>query len=338
MRSVYTGGGETRYSEIDWYDIAENEKVEVTPPEGMEANIYTLTATDLQFGEDYPEDHKADVMVGFVGNDVYIQGLSKWLPEAWVKGTMSDDGTTVTFAKHFLGNFDAWGIDMEIVFNGATMAYNPETDTFTTAEGYTSTSTYELEGETYDEPADVMTDVVITRAVDVAAVPAAPEILSFALNEGYGYMLEMNIPLEDIDGNPIFASKLSYQLFSMIDGEASPITLEASRYEYATEDLTIIPYLYTDYWEVLQGGETVYVHADGIENWDAIGAKSIYTGGGETNESDITWYEINTSGVTSISVDDAQSLQLYDLMGRRVDSNNLRPGIYVSQGHKVVVK
>ena len=151
-------------------------------------------------------------------------------------------------------------------------------------------------------------------------------------------MLEMNIPLEDIDGNPIFASKLSYQLFSMIDGEASPITLEASRYEYATEDLTIIPYLYTDYWEVLQGGETVYVHADGIENWDAIGAKSIYTGGGETNESDITWYEINTSGVTSISVDDAQSLQLYDLMGRRVDSNNLRPGIYVSKGHKVVVK
>ena len=338
VRSVYTGGGETRYSEIDWYDIAENEKVEVTPPEGMEANIYTLTATDLQFGEDYPEDHKADVMVGFVGNDVYIQGLSKWLPEAWVKGTMSDDGTTATFAKHFLGNFDAWGIDMEIVFNGATMAYNPETDTFTTAEGYTSTSTYELEGETYDEPADVMTDVVITRAVDVAAVPAAPEILSFALNEGYGYMLEMNIPLEDIDGNPIFASKLSYQLFSMIDGEASPITLEASRYEYATEDLTIIPYLYTDYWEVLQGGETVYVHADGIENWDAIGAKSIYTGGGETNESDITWYEINTSGVTSISVDDAQSLQLYDLMGRRVDSNNLRPGIYVSKGHKVVVK
>lgn len=339
VRSVYTGGGETHYSDIDWYNVYENEKVVITPPEGLEANTYTLTATDLQFGEEYPEEHKADVLVGFDGNDVYIQGLSKWITDAWVKGTMADDGTTVTFPKHFLGNFDAWGIDMEIVFNGATMAYDPETDTFTTAEGYTSTSTYQLEGETYDEPADVMTNVVITRAADVAAIPAAPEILNFALNEGYGYMLEMNIPLEDVDGNPIFASKLSYQLFSMQDGEESPITLEASRYEYATEDLTIIPYLYTDYWEVLQGGETVYVHADGIENWQAIGAKSIYTGGGETNESPITWFEINNSGITEVTAGQSQNMQLYDLLGRRVDQSKLRPGIYVRQdGRKVVIK
>ena len=151
-------------------------------------------------------------------------------------------------------------------------------------------------------------------------------------------MLEMNIPLEDVDGNPIFASQLSYQLFSRIGDQVSPIPLEASRYEYATEDLTVIPYLYTDYWEVMQGGETVYVHADGIETWEAIGAKTIYTGGGETNESPITWYELKNSGVTTISVDDARSLQLYDLLGRRVDASNLRPGIYVSKGRKVVIK
>lgn len=337
VRSVYTGGGETHYSEIDWYNVAENEKVEITPPEGLETATYTLTATDLQFGEDYPEEYKAEVQVGFAGNDVYIQGLSKWITTAWVKGTIADDGT-VTFPKHFLGYFDAWGIDMEIVFNGSVMTYDPETDTFTTADGYTSTSTYQLEGETYEEPADVMTNVIITRAEDNPATPAAPQILSFALNEGYGYMLEMNIPLEDVDGNPIFASQLSYQLFSRIGDQVSPITLEASRYEYATEDLTVIPYLYTDYWEVMQGGETVYVHADGIETWEAIGAKTIYTGGGETNESPITWYELKNSGVTTISVDDARSLQLYDLLGRRVDASNLRPGIYVSKGRKVVIK
>ena len=337
VRSVYTGGGETHYSEIDWYNVAENEKVEITPPEGLETATYTLTATDLQFGEDYPEEYKAEVQVGFAGNDVYIQGLSKWITTGWVKGTIADDGT-VTFPKHFLGYFDAWGIDMEIVFNGSVMTYDPETDTFTTADGYTSTSTYQLEGETYEEPADVMTNVIITRAEDNPATPAAPQILNFALNEGYGYMLEMNIPLEDVDGNPIFASQLSYQLFSRIGDQVSPITLEASRYEYATEDLTVIPYLYTDYWEVMQGGETVYVHADGIEDWEAIGAKTIYTGGGETNESPITWYELKNSGVTTISVDDARSLQLYDLLGRRVDASNLRPGIYVSKGRKVVIK
>lgn len=338
VRSVYTGGGETRYSDIGWYNVAENEKVEITPPEGLETATYTLTATDMQFGEEWPEDHTADVQVGFDGSDVYIQGLSKWIPEAWVKGTFMRDGT-VNFPKHFLGYFDAWGIDMEIMFNGATMAYDSETDTFTTPEGYTTTSTYQLEGETYDEPADVMVDVVITRAADVPATPAAPEILGFELNEGYGYLLTMNIPLEDVDGNPIFASKLSYQLFSMQAGQASPITLEADLYEYATEDLTIIPYLYTDYWEVMQGGEELYVHADGIENWDAIGAKTIYTGGGETHESEITWFDLKITGISTVTAGDVQNMQLYDLMGRRVDSSNLRPGIYVRQdGRKVVIK
>ena len=339
VQSVYYGGGETHESEIGWYNIAENEEVEVTLPEGVETFTYSLTAQDLQFGEEYPEDYSADVRVGFDGADVYIQGLSKWLPEAWLKGTMDSKDNTVTFPKHFVGYFTAWGIDMKIVFNGATFAYDPETDTFTSAEGYTSTSTYELEGEEYEEPADVFTDVVITRAADVAAVPAAPEILDFYLNGSYGYELFMNIPLEDVDGNPIFASMLSYQLFKKVDGEVSPIVLEADLYEYATEDMTIIPYLYTDYWEVLQGGETVYVHADGIETWEAIGAKTIYTGGGETNESPITWFDLDNVGISSINADNNRSQQLYDLMGRRVDSSNLRPGIYVRQdGRKIIVR
>lgn len=339
VQSEYTGGGEEHLSEIGWYNIAENEEVEVTLPEGVETFTYSLTAQDLQFGADYPEDYSADVRVGFDGSDVYIQGLSKWLPEAWLKGTMDSKDNTVTFPKHFVGYFTAWGIDMKIVFNGATFNYNPETDTFTSAEGYTSTSTYELEGEEYQEDADVFTDVVITRAADVAAVPAAPEILDFYLNGDFGYELFMNIPLEDVDGNPIFASMLSYQLFKKVNGEVSPIVLEADLYEYATEDMTIIPYLYTDYWEVMQGGETVYVHADGIDTWEAIGAKTIYTGGGETNESPITWFDLGNVGVNSITADDTRALQLYDLMGRPVDANNLRPGIYIRQdGRKIIVK
>ena len=339
VQSEYTGGGEVHLSEIGWYNVAENEEVEITLPEGVETFTYSLTAQDLQFGPDYPEDYSADVRVGFDGSDVYIQGLSKWLPEAWLKGTMDSKDNTVTFGKHFVGYFTAWGIDMKIVFNGATFNYNPETDTFTSAEGYTSTSTYELEGEEYQEDADVFANVVITRAADVAAVPSAPEILDFYLNGSYGYELFLNIPLEDVDGNPIFASMLSYQLFSKVGDEVTPIVLKADLYEYATEDMTIIPYLYTDYWEVMQGGETVYVHAEGIETWDAIGAKTIYTGGGETNESPITWYDIKNVGINGITIDDSRSMQLYDLMGRPVDASKLRPGIYIRQdGRKIMVK
>lgn len=335
-RSVYAGGGEENFSQIGWYDVEGNSPI--TPPEDLETAIYTMTAQDLQFGEEWPEDYTAEVKVGFYGSDVYIQGISKWIPEAWIKGTVSRDNMTVEFPQHFLGNFSAWDIDMEIVFNGATFAYNPETDTFTSPEGFTSTSTYELEGETYSEDADVFRDVVITRASDAPATPAAPQILDFSLNGSYGYLLELYIPLEDVEGNPIFASKLSYEIFKMIDGVESPVTLEAQYYEYATEDMTIIPYLYTDYWEVMQGGEAVYVHADGVENWDAIGVKSIYTGGGETHESPITWHEIMT-GISTINADANQATEYYDLMGRRVDASKLTRGIYVTKdGRKIFVK
>ena len=335
VRSVYAGGGEENFSQIGWYDVEGN--APVTPPEDLETETYSMTAQDLQFGEDSPEDYTAEVKVGFYGSDVYIQGISKWIPEAWIKGTVTRDNM-VEFPQHFLGNFNAWGIDMEIVFNGATFAYNPETDTFTSPEGFTSTSTYELEGETYSEDADVFRDVVITRANDVPATPAAPQILNFSLNGSYGYLLELNIPLEDVDGNPIFASQLSYEIYKKVGGVESPVTLEAQYYEYATEDMTIIPYLYTDYWEVMQGGESVYVHAPGIEDWDAIGVKSIYTGGGETHESPITWYDL-TTGINTITASDEQPTEYYDLMGRRVDASKLTRGIYITNtGRKVMVK
>lgn len=335
VRSVYEGGGETNYSEIGWYDI--NSKVVITPPEGAESVTYSYTALDMQWGEEYAEEYATEVQVIFDGDDVYIQGLSKWIPEAWVKGTMTEDGTVV-FPPHFLGYFTGWGVEMEFTFNGATFEFDPETSTFTSAEGYSTTSAYDFYGEHVEEDGDVFADVVITLASEVAATPAAPEILDF-MDDGYGYLLSLYIPLEDVDGNSIFASMLSYQLFCMIDGNEIPIVLEADRYEYVTEDLSIIPYLYTDYWEIMQGGEMLYVYADDIDTWDAIGVKSIYTAGGETRESTITWWPLKNTGVTDITADDNKPLQYYDLMGRRVDANKLTPGIYVrSDGRKIIVR
>ncbi len=81
-----------------------------------------------------------------------------------------------------------------------------------------------------------------------------------------------------------------------------------------------------------------YVHAPGIEDWDAIGVKSIYTGGGETHESPITWYDL-TTGINTITASDEQPTEYYDLMGRRVDASKLTRGIYITNtGRKVMVK
>ncbi len=47
--------------------------------------------------------------------------------------------------------------------------------------------------------------------------------------------------------------------------------------------------------------------------------------------------EEETTGVANIQHQSANT-QLYDLNGRKVSENNLKPGVYVKNGKKVVIK
>ena len=76
-----------------------------------------------------------DVKVAFVGNEVYISGLTSNFPDAWIKGTL--DGTTVTFSKfQFVGmnsgTMPIWavGADSETsALQDFTMTYDSEAQT-----------------------------------------------------------------------------------------------------------------------------------------------------------------------------------------------------------------
>jgi hypothetical protein len=78
-----------------------------------------------------------DVKVAFVGNEVYISGLSTNFPEAWIKGTL--DGTTVTFSKFqyvgtYGGTMPIWtvGADPDTgALQDFTMTYDAEAQTLT---------------------------------------------------------------------------------------------------------------------------------------------------------------------------------------------------------------
>ena len=81
------------------------------------------------------------VKVAFVGNEVYISGLTSNFPDAWIKGTL--DGTTVTFSKfQFVGNYNgtkpiwAVGADSETGnLQEFTMTYDSEAQTLTLDAG-----------------------------------------------------------------------------------------------------------------------------------------------------------------------------------------------------------
>ena len=185
---------------------------------------------------------------------------------------------------------------------------------------------------------DLLGNVVLSPMVDEPAVPADPTVLYYEYydDEELG-MLMLEIPVIDVEGYPLMVDKLGYQIFCDYGDGPEPYIFWADIYGF-DEDQTVIPYSFNDDMNFLVGGQLVVVYfiGDGLQR---IGVQSVYEGGGETNYSEIGWYDLTASSVTSITADDNRVIEYYDLMGRRVDSSKLTRGIYVtSDGRKILVK
>ena len=71
---------------------------------GIETSDYIFSANALENGREEATPREAEMKVAFDGNDVYFQGFVVDLPEKWAKGTLSEDGKTVTIPSlQYLG-------------------------------------------------------------------------------------------------------------------------------------------------------------------------------------------------------------------------------------------
>ncbi len=111
---------------------AEPEEV-VELPEGAEIIEYTMDFTAPATSSDAAHPDAKAINVAVVGDKVYFQGLSTFLPEAWVVGTK--EGNTITFAgNQFMGNYED-ELPAHAFYSGAAVfVYDQEADTYT-AEG-----------------------------------------------------------------------------------------------------------------------------------------------------------------------------------------------------------
>lgn len=196
-------------------------------------------------------------------------------------GSVYTTGILVQNGKYYLDDFTGTISANTLVGDGTWALYSP-----------TKGSLFNL-----SDPATItLTDGEFQYPVipDVAATPANPEILEvspYDAGKGFGHVVA-DIPTVDVNGNDLSESKLFYQFFSDVEGDIQPIVYTASLYENLDEDLTIIPYtLDDDYdFDVTAGKKLVYLNFP--FDYDRIGVKSIYTGGGETNETEIQWLTI----------------------------------------------
>ena len=275
-------------------------------PEGLEIENWLFKSVDY-FDE---VDVARPVQVGFYGDDeVYVQGLSECVPDAWVKGTISteDDVTTVTFATgQYLGTYrsnDVWFIGYNMKKNKVvsyTMEFDEENFTMSnpSEDALIGVNTYKskVQASLYE----FYHTASIKKIVERAATPVTPSIshLNFSV---YGPIAEFSIPTMDTENEGLVDTLLSYKLYyDEGDGEAKEITFTTDLYTKLTEDMTVIPYGFLDFVddegnpaEYDFGPNEVYLNMlldESARTWARIGIQSIYRGGGETNASEIGWY------------------------------------------------
>lgn len=127
---VYADDGQwTGYGDYGTTYTVMNDKVTELPAE-VTTSSYTLYATNDD------KSVRRTVSVGMTDTEVYIQGLSKMMPEAWAKGEFNDNKRIVTFPVQFLGVTDT---DYPVyicryaggtAINELVLVYNSETKSF----------------------------------------------------------------------------------------------------------------------------------------------------------------------------------------------------------------
>lgn len=282
--------------------------VVVEVPTGLVTSDWLFTAQKGVFDNDGNltgfEDYSANLTVGFDGDDVYVQGLCSYLPDAWVKGVKNGNQVVFPTGQYF-GEY--WG-SYKMYFVGlgddglsdVTMTLNTEGNQLSTEDWIlvngkkSSINIYAL----YGDP------ITLTEIPDVAATPATPEITQFSNSGSYGWVVKFDIPVEDANGNPIISSKLFYKIYSDTEHEVSALTFTPTTHSELTADMTEIPYGFTEDWDFYE--TTVYLNDLYSSSWNKIGIQSIYYGGGERKESEIFWFVITpySHEVTFVAAND----------------------------------
>ena len=279
--------------------------VPVTPPTGITPVEYSMTYTAGGNEASKP------IYVIVSGNDVYFQGMSSYIPEAWVKGTK--DGNTITFSGHqYMGDYA--NMTSFFFYTGdATFTYDDVAETYS----YTG-QIFGVLGEQYYD--GNYTNPVLTKVVEKAATPADPTIKAVA-NGDYGYYITFDIPTKDREGASVIASKLSYLFF--VDNEETPLTFTSATHSKLTEDMTVIPYGFTENYDFYNN--QIYFNNLYSTSWKKIGLQSIYTGGGEIHKSNIVWFTLREDKDVNIAPESGDiTAAIKAVLGTSVNGNHAK--------------
>ncbi|MBD5356845.1 MAG: hypothetical protein HDR88_07565 [Bacteroides sp.] len=277
-----------------------------------------------------------DIKLGRDGDKVYVQGIYKELPESAIVGTMNDglvDFGHATYLgintanNHYVYAMGGqvqpvWDENNQTYIDQVTsllpsleMEYDASTDLYSCVESMafnsTSNELYEL---------SLWKDPLLKICHHTPGVPPAdPNTLRFiTLDPGLGwgtYALRCKIPMIDVEDNVLDTSRLSYVYW--LNGEE--YTLTKDKYPMCPEDMTFIPFNYTENWWIYVVDEVSRLVYFFFEDYTTFGVQSVYQEEDGTELRSRIIY-VGETGINEIASDtsDIISTAYYTLTGQRV--------------------
>ena len=273
------------------------------------------------------------VQGGIQDGTFYMKGLADIVPDAVIMATIVGDKARIT-NNQFLGldktystlaylktcvaykEYDEWGWstifteeaeEMILDYDAALNRFSNETNGLLINAGKEIVSTHEQ----YHHP----TFYQFTEQPAVPASPVFTSYLPYTVTQYYAHgYAGFNIYTNDVDGNYILPDKLFYTCY--LDSE--PLVFSKEDYpDDLEEDMTVIPYAYSNY-DIVAGGTTHYIYFY-TGDFNRFGVQTIYRGGGEEKRSPIVYYgEDDPSGLNEPASDATVIETIYlDLMGRQ---------------------
>jgi len=263
----------------------------------------------------------------FNGNDVYVSGMYRNIPDAWIKGTVNGDKVyfpsgqylgpdySIGYLSYFCGAEFELKTDPDTgeeeqyasMVENAIFDYDKEGQTLLTVNGYIINSSADRLYPLYFY--DQVNLEYYTR--DVNAVPAAPYDLAYV--NDYDKKLTVKIPNVDVDGKLLDVNDLYYEI--LLNDE--PLVFDPEVYYDFSEATTLIPYNMDGYDIYAIGTDhTVYLYTEEEGVW---GVRSVYVNeNGETLYSDIITTEMNS--IDNIASGKKVAGEIWhDIYGRRIN-------------------
>lgn len=286
---------------------------------GMSIKVWTekpATAPEFSRTETYDinyinrdkEEMSSRIDVNFTESQVWIQGLNRFKPEAWLVGDITDNGNWTFSFPQYNGLID----DFYTFFLGVDENLTETVDkvSFSVNEDGTLTSTDNIVVNISTEklnPSLVFSNMKFTPVAEIAQTPMPVSDLEAEWEDDLG-VVGFFLPSTDTEGRPLDMSKLYYNVY--FDNELHTFTPEN---DFVDEVMTDVPAIYSNDLTFLEAGDG-YILIVLFEPHKSVGVRCVYKNSVDTTYSEIVTCSMSTSGVESIA-EEPVSTTYYDLRG-----------------------